>query len=300
MLGEDEARQYLLSCQERGLSDKSVRDYATELQRVLNWAWEHHLDPTKLSRTEIGQLIRRKGIHGETPKPNTVNTRLYTIRGFYRWLWEEGHNEENVTTKIRQVHVPRAHPNPISHEDFGKLWAVANGERTKAALVLTRYCGLRGDEVRNLQTSQIGRHAIQQLKRKGGETVMLPWRKMILSIARGLPTALPMPYGDVVEAIAAVRKFPTVWPSGFGREWLRDQYRDLAVRAGVPHINPHRGRATATSDLLRAGVPLQHVKFLLDIRKWETLIHYVKTGRTEFYEWYERTYGDEEEETGWD
>lgn len=296
MLGEAELAQFILACQARGLATKTLGDYANELDKLIEWCGKHHVSPIELSRTDIGQYIRRTTTYGKPPKPGTVNQRLTVIKSLYRWLWEEELIPNNTAARVRSVKVPTRHPRPIPHEDWLKLWAAAVGERQRAALVLTYYCGVRGDEIRSLHTVQIGRNTIQDFKRKGGEKVILPWRKMIVATAHGLPQTMPLNVSEVFEALMRVKKFATIWPTGAGREWLRDQYNDLAANAGLSHINPHRGRASAASNMLRAGVPIQHVKFLLDISRWETLQHYVESGRMEFNEWFDRWYGHGVEE----
>lgn len=292
MHGKDEARQFLTYCREdRGLLDKTLHDYATELDLALKWCEKHKLSIIELSRTQIMQCCKRYTQAGRAPAKNTINTRLAIIKAFYRWLWENEYIPENTASKVRAVKTPTARPKPIEIGDWLKLWSHANGPRTRAALVCTHYLGMRGDEVRQLRTEQIKPNLIQGLHRKGDERMDLPWKRMLIILAHGLPQVMPPNMSEAFEALNVVKRYETIWPAGAGASWLRGQYSELAAKAGLPNINPHRARASALTNLLRAGVRIEHAKYLLNITGWRTITHYLKISGVDFDMWFDAWYG---------
>ena len=66
---------------------------------------------------------------------------------------------------------------------------------------------------------------------------------------------------------------------------LKDQ---LADRAGVDHVHPHKFRRTLATDLTRHGMPIQEVAKILGHEKLDTTMKYVVLNKDDIKASYRR------------
>ena len=104
--------------------------------------------------------------------PETKRSVRATLRSFYRWAHAAGHVPHNPAADLAPVRVRRATPRPAP--DSAVLAALAAADdRTRLALSLALFAGLRRAEVAALHTRDITDHTIR-VRGKGGDERLVP------------------------------------------------------------------------------------------------------------------------------
>lgn len=78
--------------------------------------------------------------------PETRRSVRSCLRAFWWWLFETGRATESPAHRLPKVKVPRARPRPAPDDDFRFALAISD-RRTRLALMLAGYCGLRRGEI---------------------------------------------------------------------------------------------------------------------------------------------------------
>lgn len=108
-------------------------------------------------------------------QPATRQAYTHTLRAFYRWLTTTGQRDDDPTTTLPPVRVPRRHPRPMSDHDFAAVLASRMHARTRAMILLGAYAGLRAHEIARVHSDHVdARNRILTVEGKGGFTRYLP------------------------------------------------------------------------------------------------------------------------------
>lgn len=84
-------------------------------------------------------------------KPNTINTYLIAVRNFFSWLEYEG-LAKDITKKIKGIKLEQKHlKRGLSQEEIRKVLDVCKDTRETLLIKLMITCGLRINEVANIQ-----------------------------------------------------------------------------------------------------------------------------------------------------
>lgn len=104
--------------------------------------------------------------------PQTKRSSRTAVRSFYRWAVRAGYVQESPADDLDTVRVPRALPRPTPEEDLRAALAAAD-DRTRLAIMLAAYAGLRCAEVASLHMREIAdTHLV--VVGKGGHHRMVP------------------------------------------------------------------------------------------------------------------------------
>lgn len=129
------------------VSDNTIKAYNVGLLQFIDYLKNNGIqEPT---REDI--IAFREYLKEEQLKPNTINAYLIAIRNFYNWLEYEGITKD-IAKKIKGIKLERKHlKRGLSLEEIKKVLSVCKDTREQLLIKLMINCGLRCNEVVNIQ-----------------------------------------------------------------------------------------------------------------------------------------------------
>lgn len=128
------------------VKDKTVETYKIALKQFCSYLQENNIKtPTREDIIEYREILK------QNVKPNTVNSYLIAIRNLYDYLEYEGITK-NITKNIKGMSVGNEHKrNALNEEQCKKILDNALNDREKIIFLLGVVCGLRANEIVNIQ-----------------------------------------------------------------------------------------------------------------------------------------------------
>lgn len=128
------------------VAPKTVETYKIALKQFCDYLYENDIkNPTR------EEIIAYREYLKSYLKPNTVNSYLIAVRNFYDWL-EYEEITKNVTKGIKGIKLETKHlKRGLSVEEIKKVLDVCKDKREVLLIKLMINCGLRCNEVVNIQ-----------------------------------------------------------------------------------------------------------------------------------------------------
>ena len=131
------------------VSDNTIKTYNVGLLQFVDYLKNNNIQEP--IREDI--IAFREHLKEEQLKPNTINAYLIAVRNFYNWLEYEGITKD-ITKKIKGIKLERKHlKRGLSLEEIKKVLSVCKDTREQLLIKLMINCGLRCNEVVNIQLS---------------------------------------------------------------------------------------------------------------------------------------------------
>lgn len=208
--------------------------------------------------------------------PSTRRERLSTVRGFCRWLTDEGHISSDPTTHVKPIRQPRRTPVTLTEGEVARLLTAAPDERARAILWLMVGCGCRRVEVSRLDVEDYtpGPRATLRLVGKAGhERIIAAPAEVCAALDAYLDVR-----GRVAGPLITARDHRTrLAPHTIGvyvNRWMRAAG---VKRRAYDGRSAHGLRRTAASDVLDRSGNLQAVQAMLGHRSLHTTAtHYLR------------------------
>jgi integrase/recombinase XerD len=251
---------------EKGLSRKTLSAYASDLLRYRLHLEECGIaDPAAADTpTLLRYLIR---LRSEGLGARSRARHLVSIRGFYRFLHQEG---LVATDPARMLELPKSGlylPDVLSVESVARLLEVPDPTRPKGArdgamLELAYAAGLRVSELVRLQTGEVNPEGgFVRVMGKGG-------RERIVPIGATATAKLAAYTASARPLLLKGRPSPYLFVARAGRPMTRQGFWKLlkryAAAAGiVENVTPHTLRHSFASHLLEGGADLRAVQVML-------------------------------------
>src|SRR3954453_22997371 len=189
----------------RGAADKTRRAYGFDLGDVASWAPRHGLEPAQLTTRDLRRYAA--SLSEREAAPATVGRRLVALRGFYRCLREHGHVVANPAELVPGPKRRQYLPTVLRPDEPARLLdripaTSALDLRDRAMLELAYACGLRAEEIVNLDVASVlfDDEALR-VEGKGSKTRLVPAGEPALrAVARYLERARPALDGNEGES----------------------------------------------------------------------------------------------------
>lgn len=233
-------------------SGRTLDAYRHDLRTFFQWAADVGLAVLEATRPEIE--LYRAALEERGLAASTVDRRLSTVCGYYRFAHIDGRIASNPAQYVRR---PKVHPSEGHGMDRGELGAfLFTAERfdaTHAALaVLLGLNGLRVSEACSTNIEDLGferGHRTLRIVGKGEKPAMIP---LVPRTARTVDLAV----GERSEGPILRRHDGERLDRRTAHRWVRS----IGKRAGLGVIHPHMLRAAFIMAALDAGVPLRDVQ----------------------------------------
>ena len=259
---------------ERNASPHTIRAYRIDLEDFLRWARRAKVDPLAAThrqlRRYLGELDRAQY------QRTTVNRRLSSIRGFYRWLSVNGLIEEDPASVLQGPKIPKRLPKVIRPREMARLLGLydtkdAQGNvreqspedmRNLAILEFLYACGARVSEASGLTLEGVD-FAQGQVKvfGKGSKERIIPLHDMALSAMR---TYLLLARPKLLKGGESDYFFVSTRGNQMSPDAIRKMFKESVRTAGLSEdLTPHDMRHTFATDLLSGGANLRSVQEML-------------------------------------
>ena len=285
--------QYL--CLERSYSKNTLDAYRRDLQKLLVFYADNHIDYRTVTLEQLDQFagqLREEGIQARS-----VARILSGVRSFYRFLTLEKEVEQDPTELLESPQIGKHLPEVLSVEEIDSIINVIDvskpeGIRDRAIIEVLYGCGLRISELCNLRISQLYMEdKYIRVKGKGSKERLVPIEGVAIDRVREwLVTRMGCKVKPSEEDYVFVS---LTRGSRLSRISLFVYIKDYAERAGIKkNISPHTFRHSFATHLLEGGANLRAIQMMLgheDISTTEIYMHIDKSKlRTEILEHHPR------------
>ena len=285
--------QYL--CLERSYSKNTLDAYRRDLQKLLVFYADNHIDYRTVTLEQLDQFagqLREEGIQARS-----VARILSGVRSFYRFLTLEKEVEQDPTELLESPQIGKHLPEVLSVEEIDSIINVIDvskpeGIRDRAIIEVLYGCGLRISELCNLRISQLYlEDKYIRVKGKGSKERLVPIEGVAIDRVREwLVTRMGYKVKPSEEDYVFVS---LTRGSRLSRISLFVYIKDYAERAGIKkNISPHTFRHSFATHLLEGGANLRAIQMMLgheDISTTEIYMHIDKSKlRTEILEHHPR------------
>jgi integrase/recombinase XerC len=265
-------RNYLSYLQSvRGVSPRTLAAYRDDLSLFINYCNNHEIDPVQAVPYQVQSFIAE--LSAERAAPSSVNRRLSSIRGFYRWLVRFGKRADNPCDTLRNVKAPQGLPSVLWEDEMAAfaelpekqkiLWP----QRDKAIILVMYSAGLRISELVSLSMKMftVDREGAR-ITGKGGKERMVFFSN---EARAAIGDYLPQRMARIRDAgIHAADMHGALFISEKGRplsvpgvRWIIGQY---AQASGMgKNIHPHSLRHSFATHLVNAGCDVRIVQEML-------------------------------------
>jgi site-specific recombinase XerD len=233
-------------------SGRTLDAYRHDLRTFFQWAAAVGLAVLEATRPHIE--LYRTALEERGLAPSTIDRRLSTVCGYYRFAHIDGRIAANPAQYVRR---PKVHPSEGRGMDRGELGAfLFTAERFDAAhaalAVLLGLNGLRVSEACSANVENLGferGHRTLRIVGKGDKPAVIP---LVPRTARTVDLAV----GERSDGPILRRHDGARLDRRTAHRWVRS----IGKRAGLGPVHPHMLRAAFIMAALDAGVPLRDVQ----------------------------------------
>ena len=231
---------------------RTLEAYRYDLRAFFQWAADEGLVILSATRPRIELYVR--AMEGRGLAATTIDRRLSTVCGYYRFAHIDGRIASNPAQYVRR---PKVHPNDargLDRSELGSfLFAAERIDHAHAALaVLLGLNGLRVSEACSADIENLGferGHRTLRIVGKGNKPAVIP---LVPRTARTIDLAS----GERTTGPILLRHDGSRLDRRTAHRWVRS----TAKRAGLGQVHPHMLRAAFIMCALEAGVPLRDVQ----------------------------------------
>jgi site-specific recombinase XerD len=233
-------------------SGRTLDAYRHDLRSYFSWAESLELDV--LAATRLHVELYRHHMEQRGLAASTIDRRLSTVCGFYRFAHIDGRITSNPAQYVRRPKVHPAEGRGLDRCELGRfLFTAERVDRQHAALaVLLGLNGLRVSEAceTNIEDLAFDRgHRTLRIIGKGNKPAVIP---LVPRTARTIDLAI----GERADGAILRRRDGRRLDRRTAYRWVRS----IGRRAGIGAVHPHMLRAAFIMAALDAGVPLRDVQ----------------------------------------
>lgn len=252
---------------ERGLSKNTLSAYRRDIAEYL--AYLDSISKTEANQISSSEILSFQARLQSSGRANSSVARiLASIRGFHRYLLEEGHSQINPASLVKSPKLGLRLPKAISISEVERLLESSGslepevGQliqlRDRAVLELMYSCGARVSEVVDLDVDDFGDSGLLRLRGKGDKERVVP----IGSFAEQAVSS----YLSRVRPGLVTKPTPALFLNQRGGRLSRQSIWQLISKASEAsnlHVSPHTLRHSFATHLLEGGADIRVVQELL-------------------------------------
>lgn len=284
---------------ERGLSEHTLRNYASDLEQFKMHLFhvEKRLD---ILAGEIDRLTIREwmaSLHDDHKK-TSIARKLASLRTFFQFLVREGKLESNPAKQVATPKIERKLPNHLSIEDAVSLIETPDintdlGRRDRAIIEFLYATGIRVGELVGINISDVDfREKLVWVTGKRKKQRIVPFgepalQAVMLYLDQTRPVFLAgAPEAERSDALFLHRRGGRLTTRSVGR--MIDKY--IKQCADIHNISPHSLRHTFATHLLDQGADLRDIQELLGHARLSTTQIYTQVSMEKMIEVYDRSH----------
>jgi len=300
---------FLIHGRTRNFRPRTIESYRIECRRFLDWIETRHGVATadRLRRSQLDAWLRHLANH-RTPRglPLTIKTvrmRIAVLRTFLKYLAARGYILARLPDALVAPREPQTLPmSVLTHAQVKKLLVSVRtntplGVRDRAILELLYTSGIRSCEILSLNLTDINLPAgTAKVEGKGGKERIVPIgrsaSRWIESYIQGVRPFITIDDPDE-QAL-----FISYQGTRFKYSGLLRMVHIHADKLGFDvNVSPHTFRRSCTTELIRGGANMYHVKELLGHESLEMLKPYTRLTIQDLKKTHERTHPRERDDS---
>lgn len=251
---------------ERGASAHTVRAYASDLGKYLDWAQRSFDgDAVHIGHRQVRAWAAEMDAAGYSRR--TIARRLSALRSFFGYLVQQGVLQSEPASVISAPKVPRRLPNVVPAEVVTRMLdapdpAQPTGLRDRAVLELLYATGCRVSELSGLQLQDVDvAGGYIKVHGKGSKDRLVPvYPKALAAVTSYLKDGRPA----LMRPQSPANVFLSARGLALSPDAVRRLFKRYVTMAGGPtSLSPHALRHTFATDLLEGGADLRTVQELL-------------------------------------
>ena len=296
---------FLTHGKSRNMSPVTLRTRRYHIEAFIRWAYERDTySIERISRTLLEKWCRSLSSHrtskGLPLKPRSINKQIESQRSFIAWLSRRGYLQANQLDALEYVKEPQLLPTSVlTHAQMKKLLRQIPGSsseayRDRCLLELLYSTGARISEALGLDLGAIDlKNRTAVLMGKGRKQRVVPIGETALRYLESYLRAV-RPYllrdGDQQAVFLQSEGKRLAYHA------VRRIIQRYATAAGMDIVvTAHTFRRSCTTELLRSGANMYHVKELLGHENLDTLKHYAKLTITDLKATHQRCHPREKD-----
>jgi site-specific recombinase XerD len=231
---------------------RTLEAYRYDLRCFFQWATDCDLEV--LDATRVHLELYRTAMEQRGLAASTIDRRLSTVCGYYRFAHLDGRITSNPAQYVRRPKVQPAEGRGMDRSELARfLFTAEHYDHAHAALaVLLGLNGLRVSEACATDIESLAfehGHRTLRIVGKGNKPATIP---LVPRTARTIDLAI----GERTEGPILRRRDGNRLDRRTAHRWVRS----IGKRAGLGHVYPHMLRAAFIMAALDAGVPLRDVQ----------------------------------------
>lgn len=217
---------------------------------------------------------------GTPLKAKSINRSIDTTRGFLKYLASHGHIDARLVDALQYVREPQTLPGSVlTHHEVKKLLSRVDttspeNYRNRVMLEMLYTTGVRIGELLGLDVEDVNLNlATALVMGKGRKERMVPVGRTALKFLESYIIAVrPFLLVDKTEKALFVHRGKRM-----GYQRFLHMVHAAARRVNIDkQVSPHTFRRSCTTELIRGGANMYHVKELLGHESLATLKHYAR------------------------
>jgi site-specific recombinase XerD len=149
------------------LAGANLSENTLKIRRMLALVYCDHLDPLTSTPAQLSHFLATRPGHSWSKSGY-----LSTLRGFHRWLYLNGHRDDDPTISLPAIRTPRPVPHPCPEDVLARALEDA-GDEVRLMLLLGAYAGLRRSEIAKVHAGDV-RGDMLTVTGKGNVTRRIP------------------------------------------------------------------------------------------------------------------------------
>ena len=212
---------------------------------------------------------------------NTLEGYREIFSAYFNWLQRESLIDKNPCVNLGVIKVPKKEKKTYSDAELERLNWYCGNIRNRAILHFLRSTGCRISEVTELDRAAVNLEALECVVHGKGNKERTVYLDEVAGMLLG--QYLSERRDDAPALFVSRRGCNRLKPGG-----VRAMLKELAEKAGVDHVHPHKFRRTLATDLTRHGMPIQEVAKILGHEKLDTTMKYVVLNKDDIKASYRR------------
>ena len=266
---------FLNALRVEGRSQKTIDRYAYEIGRLMTFLGISTRKITVYHLRDYMAYEKGRGI-----KDSTLKGLREIFSSYFNWLQRESLIDRNPIVNIGPIKVPKKKKELYTEVDLEKLKRNCTNNRDLAIVLFLYATCCRIGEVIELNRDQVIIENQKVVVHGKGDKE----RKVYFDdVTADAMKQYMEERTDDCEALFVNRYKKRLSDNG-----IRSMLKNLAKRAGVNHVHPHKFRRTKATDMARHGMPITDIQAILGHEKIDTTMQYVQLNDTDIESSYRR------------
>lgn len=298
---------YLQHLRSLNYSPQTLKKIRNAVKTFIRWLMTQHqvITPDRMQIRHMDawqqHLFNWRTVKGLPLKPASTNVRIVSVTNFLRYLAGRGYVLKALPGALQPVKLPKTLPTSVlNHAQVRKLFDsidISNpiGYRNRTMLELLYSSALRACEILSLDLGDVNyEQGTALVHGKGQKDRIVPIGRTALRYLKSYVTAIrPFLTKDQAQTAFFITQWGKRCEYHILKNWIKRYLGNLDL--DVP-VSTHTFRRSCTTEMIRSGADIYHVKEMLGHESLDTLRHYVRLTITDLKRTHEKCHPRERDE----